>query len=199
MTGAGCPGRTWYGVALAVLILGGCVSGLFLWLRLAALETKLLRFVFPGTVELALEEPGTYTIFHEPRSLVDGRYYVSEDVSGMRVRVVSTESGAPLVLARPGMEETYSLRDHAGIAVLTFDLPAPERIRLSAAYDDGRSEPKVVLTVGHGFLGGLFGTVFATLAIGFGALGAAVAIGCVTYVKRRRAREQQQASAPTMA
>jgi hypothetical protein len=190
------PSRKWYAVALVIFVLGGAAAGLYVWSGLAALEAKLTRFVVPGTVELALAEPGTYTIFHEERAVLDGRYYASEDVAGMRIQVVSAATATPFALTAPGYDQRYSFGGHSGVAVFTFEVPAPEHVRLIAGFDDGRSAPQLVLTVGHGFMGNLFATVFATIGIAFAAFGIAAAIACVTYIKRRRASERQRASGP---
>ena len=92
------PGRVWYVVAVALLVLGLTGTRYFITTRFGTIEAKLTRFVVPGTVELTLEQPGSYTIYHEPNSVVDGRYYAAETVDGLRIRVVSAADNTPLAL-----------------------------------------------------------------------------------------------------
>lgn len=58
---------------------------------------------------------------------------------------------------------------------------------LIAWYENGRSEPLTVLTVGSGFVAGILITVFVALAIAFSGIGVAVAIIVVVVLARRRA------------
>ena len=77
---------------------------------------------------------------------------------------------------------------HAGVSILTFNVTSPGRYRVSAGYDDNRTEPKTVLTVATGFL-------WAAIVVmgGDGILWVQpilpIAIVAVTAVKRRQARK----------
>ena len=42
----------------------------------------MIRVVVPGNAVLTLDKAGRYTIYHEKKSTVDGRYYASETVNG---------------------------------------------------------------------------------------------------------------------
>ena len=76
----------------------------------------------------------------------------------------------------------------SGVAVFTFDITRPGVYRLSAVYDNGRSEPRVVLAVGSGFLLALFSIVLGALVFALGGMAAAVIIAVLVFVKRRRAQ-----------
>jgi hypothetical protein len=152
---------------------------------LAEIEAGMQRFVVPGTIELTLDQSGVTTIFHEPKSVFEGNYYALENISGLRASVTPAAGGASLPLSAPGGSETYDMGGHAGTAVLAFTAPAPGHYRLTVGYSDNRAEPKTVLTVSQGFLGSLLRTVFGGIAIGLGAVVAAVAIAVVTFIKRR--------------
>lgn len=181
------PGRYWYAVAVLLVVSGGVASGLLMWSRLANLDAGLTRFVVPGSALIELPEAGAYTIFHESRSVIEGRIYVTENVAGLRVGVRSDETGEPVSLTRPSGSSSYSFGGYTGESVLSFELAKPGRYRLSASYPDGRGEPQTVLAVSHGFISRLLTTIFGVIAIGFASFGAAVAIGVVTFLKRRRA------------
>lgn len=177
------PGRYWYAVAVLIVVSGGVAAGLLLWSRLANLEPGLTRLVVPGSALIELPEAGAYTIFHESRSVIEGRIYATENVAGRR----SEGTGEAMPLTEPSWSSSYSLGGHTGESVLSFELARPGRYRLSASYPDGRGEPQTVLAVGSGFVSRLLTTIFGVIAIGFASFGAAAAIGVVTFLKRRRA------------
>ncbi|HUF50764.1 MAG TPA: hypothetical protein VMN60_08025 [Longimicrobiales bacterium] len=181
------PGRIWYLIAVAVFILGGILAAAFAFLQLRGLGDELPQIVVPGSAELVLEEPGTYTIFHEAESFVDGRYYSAADVSGLSVEISSAETGAAVPLEPPGANMTYSLGGRSGRSVLGFEIEAPGAHRFTGFYDDGRSEPQTVLAVGHGFGRKLVLTIAGTIGIGLLAAGIAIAIVVITFGKRQRA------------
>jgi len=65
--------RAGYVLAAICLIAGVSVA---VWLGLSVywrLQNALTRVVVPGNDVLTLDEPGSYTIYHEPESVVDGQ------------------------------------------------------------------------------------------------------------------------------
>jgi hypothetical protein len=179
------PGRRWYLVALLLALLGAGAAAIFLMARLPSLDAGLVRMVVPGEMAMDLQR-GSYTIFHEYRSVFDGRLFESDNVSGLRV-TVSAAAGEPVSLT--GATDTrYSLNGHSGISLAAFEVDTPGRYTLVAAYRD-RQGPEAVLAVGRGIIGKIFGLVLATIAIALAGIGGGIALASVTYVKRRRARE----------
>src|SRR5437764_4980789 len=83
------PGRYWYAVAALVWLAGAAGAFAFLRFQLMDLAPGLMRVVVPGSTVLDLSEPGSYTIFHESESVLDGRIYAVENVSGLRVTLRS--------------------------------------------------------------------------------------------------------------
>jgi hypothetical protein len=181
------PGRGWYVLAGVLVIAAIAASAVFVVYRVSGLGSRLLQVVVPGQAELSLDEPGSYTIFHEYNSVVDGRVYSSASLSGLRVRVTSPE-GRAVKLTSPTTTSRYSFSGREGIAVFTFDVAKPGLYRVAASYENGRAEPRTVLTVGGGFVGGVIVTVLVTLLIAFAGIGAAIAVAVVVYLARRRAR-----------
>jgi len=178
------PSRIWFLVAFVVFLGGGTGAWLLISSRLASVETGIQRVVVPGTADLTLAEPGTYTIFHEPSSVIDGKLYVSENINGLTVGVVSVDKGPSVDVTVPAGSESYSIGGHSGVAVLAFTIGSPGRYRLSASYDGGNAEPRAVLAVAHGILGRMIGAIFGGIALGLGGFVTAVAITIVTAVKR---------------
>ena len=179
----------WFVVA-ALIAVGGFVAAYFhLMPRIGGLESRLMQVVMPGSATLALAEPGTYTIFHEHKATVGGRYYASASADGLTLRLESA-GGARVPLSVPATSSSYSIGNRAGTSIYAFTVTAPGTYRLSGTLASGRNEPRIVLAVGRGFMAEIFGLVGSTLAIVFGALGLAGAIVVATLVQRARARKQ---------
>lgn len=178
------PGRKGYVIAGVVLLVGVIAFGAILYLGLRGLSMQ--RVIVPGATELGLDEPGRYTIYHESRSVMDGRVYDVADVAGLTVELVSAETGESVPLDAPGANTTYELRGRSGRAVLTFEVGRPGAYRLSADYPAGGG-PETVLAVGKGLGTRIAMTVAGAIALGLGSFLLAVAIAVVTFVRRRRA------------
>lgn len=181
------PSRWWYVVAAVVVFAGFAGMADFLLPRLTKLTDALIQVVAPGETKLSLKEPGTYTVFHEERSVVDGRLYQSQTISGLRVTVQSAATGQEIPVLPAAFNETYSLGSRSGASAFTFEIAEPGSYRLVAAYDDGRSEPRVALAIGHNFLSSLMLTILGSLAIVFGAIALAIIIVIVVWQRRSAA------------
>jgi hypothetical protein len=180
------PGRTWYAVAAGILLLGIAGFALVLFTRLKDLGSGLEQVVVPGETELALDA-GTYTIFHEHRSVVDGRFYSApENVPGLRVRVVSAASGRELPVRPPGGDASYSIGGRSGVAIFSVDVPEPGRYRVSGDVPGGGGP--YVLALGSGFGRRLLTTILGAIAVALLSFVAALTVAIVTFVRRRRAR-----------
>jgi len=179
------PSRRWYFAALLLALTGAAGAAIFLWARLPSLDADMVRMVAPGEMAMDLQ-PGSYTIFHEYRSVVKGQFYESNDVSGLRVRI-SAAAGEPIALTG-ATDARYTLNGHSGVSMAAFDIATAGRYILSAAYRD-KQGPEAVLAVGEGMIGRIFGLVLGTIAITFAGVGGGIGVASVTYVKRRRARE----------
>jgi hypothetical protein len=175
-------------VAPVILVAGVMGARYLIFTRLDAVAASMRRFVVPGTAELTLEQPGTYTIYHEASSVIDGKLYVSENVNGLQVRVAAVPGDVPVQVSTPGGSENYSMGGASGVAVLAFDVTSPGRYRLTAGYDGGKTEPKVVLMVARGMLRRMMSAIFGGIALGIGGFAVALAIIVTTAVTRGRAR-----------
>lgn len=177
--------RLWYVVAGAIALAGLVAAALYVVPRIGMVDQGAIRIVMPGSAVLALDTPGSYTIFHERRSVVDGRYYASDSVDGLKV-MLADPRGAPVALVEPGMSSSYQMGNREGRAILAFDAAEPGRYRLSASLASGATEPKVVLAVSQGLVGGIIQLVFTTLGIAFGSLGVAGLLVAVVAWRRSK-------------
>ena len=177
--------RLWYVVAGVIGLAGLVAAVLYVMPRIGAVDRGTIRVVMPGSAVLVLDRQGSYTIFHERQSVVDGRFYASNSADGLRLSLAG-EGGAPIALTEPGMETSYSMGSHEGRSIFAFEVAAPGRYRLSGRLDNGAAEPKVVLAVSQGLVGGIFRLVFTTLGLGFGGLGLAGLIVAIVAWRRSK-------------
>ena len=182
--------RIWYIVAVAVFLAGISAAGILAWSAYSNLDRSMDRVVVPGSKVLSLDEPGTYTIYHETHSVVDGRVYASETISGMRVHVTDEAGGAAIPVTTPTGTTRYSTSGHTGVSVLAFEIGRPGRYRIDAGYDGGRTEPAVVLAIGQLSVGGLVMTIFGAIGSAVAGVIGGIVIALITYFTRDRARRR---------
>lgn len=180
------PGRGWYALAVLPAICGFAAMGVILFTSLSKLDDGLEQIVVPGARELRLE-PGPHTVFLEYNSVVDGRVYRVDQVSGLAVRVEAA-NGAPVAVRAPMGSSYYTLGGRQGEAINVFDVEQAGAYRISADYD-GAAGPQTVIAVGQGFMGALLASVFGGLGAAF--LGVFLASGAAlwVYLARRRVRQ----------
>jgi hypothetical protein len=190
VTESGAPARWWYLVAVLVALAGVAVAGFLVVRTISGAGEDLQRLVVPGEVEVLLDEPGTYTIYYEHRSVVDGRMFATAgtDVSALLVVVEEADTGEDVQLTAPRGNVEYEFGPHAGRAVFNFSVGDPGGYLVKARYPEGTQGAEVVLAVGQGVGRRIATGLLAGIGIPFVAFGLAVIIAVVTYVSRRRAR-----------
>lgn len=180
------PSRLWYALAALTVLAGFAGMAAFMVPKLSAMGDDLIQIVVPGQADLSLEKPGSYTVFHEKQSVVDGTVYASNTISGLKVTVSNAETGTDVPLTASSANMSYSFASRSGTSVFEFEIATPGRYRLTAAYEGGRAEPKLVLAVGQGFVGGLLKTIFTAIGIAFtGVIAAAITV-IVVWRKRKK-------------
>ena len=176
------PGRAAYLLGCLPILAGFGVMIALLVVNLPKMSDDLHQIVVPGARELTLEA-GEHMVFLETRSMVDGRSYVADDVSGLAVSVVNAD-GLPIAVSPPSGTATYSLGGREGYAIAVFEVVTAGRHTVSEAYEDGVAAPETVIAVSGDFMGGLMGTAFSGLTAAFVGLLGAVAV--VLWVRSRR-------------
>ena len=184
-----------YWLAPIPLVLGLAIAGWLVWNEIAALQNALTRLVVPGSTVLTLDEPGTYTIYHEADSAVDGKLYSAPNIAGLSVKVAAEANGEQIAVVVPGFSSSYSIGGHSGKSVLAFDIATPGRYRLSAQYASGSSGVQTVLAISRGFVGRLIGTIFGAIASVFAGFLAGLVLVLTTYFGRRKVLRPAQAGA----
>ncbi len=173
----------WFVVAAVIAIAGFVASGLYVLPRISSIDAGMIRIVVPGSGAIVLDKPGTYTVFHEKRSTVDGQYYASESVPGLRIELVSDRDGTPVRLVEPSTSTEYTIGNRKGASIFAFTIDQPGRYRLTTRMSSGQA----VLAIGQGTFGAIFAIVGGALAIAFGGIAVAGIIVALTLWQRSKA------------
>ena len=178
----------WFVVAGVIALASLVGAGLYLMPRIAAIDEGTTRVVVPGSAVITLDRPGHYLIFHEARSVVDGRVYQARLGDGVRITLVPEGGGPPVALVAPKMSTEYEIGCCVGRSLLAFDIERPGRFRLSASPANGGDEPKTVLAVSQGVVGRIFHLILVMLGISSIGLGIAGALVLLVVRARLKAR-----------
>jgi len=177
----------WFVVAGLIAVASFVGAAVYLMPRIAAAEARAMRVVVPGNTMLVFDKPGPYMIYHEKKSMVDGRYYASENVDGLSLALTADATGAPVKLVEPKTNTSYMIGNRSGTSIYAFTLDQPGRYRLAANLAGGRGDAKAVLAIEQGMIGAMLGTIFGAIAIAFAGLGVAGAIVFAVVWQRSKA------------
>jgi len=192
------PGRVWYWAAGGIGAMALVAFVAILFNGIASMGDALPQMLGPGQIEISLDEPGTYTVFHEHESIFEGQYYSSpEIVSGLTVRVRYKDSGETIKVAAPNVNSNYAVSGRSGVGIFEFDIVEPGRYRITAAYANGQATPPVMLAIGHDFMGGLMATIFGAIGVMMVGAGLVISIAVITFVKREKALRAMQGGKTT--
>lgn len=183
----------WHYLAGAIVIVAGAVSfGIFLFIRLMGMMPE-IQVVVPGEHEIHFSDSGTYTVFYEYRSEVDGRVYATtQSLSGLLVALRSKDDFREVTLSSPSASTEYSFGGRSGVSVLKFDIDEPGTYILNADYPPGADGPDVVLAIGQL---NLLRTILIALAIFFVPLIAGAFVIVRAFLQRRKATRESAATA----
>jgi hypothetical protein len=191
------PGRAFYALGIVILIAGIGFFVMFLFTGIVGLAGRTTRVVVPGEKELVLSEPGKYTVFHEYKSVIDGKVYASSpQLADLDITLRDQASEEKVKLSPTAVSSTYNIGGRSGYGVFDFRIDRPGTYLLSANYLEDRPGPETVLAVSHGFVTDLVKLIFASIGILFGTLAVSILIIVITLVKRRNAIDRQKKWGP---
>jgi hypothetical protein len=192
------PRALWYWIG-AALILAAVVTSISMIIAGVVSTSRSVdhfaRFVAPGEATLTFTKGGTYTIYYEYRSTVDGKSYsTSSDPPPLSLTLRNASGGTVPVKAKSN-EVSFSVNDRAGKSIAEFSIAGPGTYTLTAD-SPGNNEP-FVLAIGKSVFGTLLAWAVSGLVIGFVLGVAGVVIIIVTAVKRGRRKRAAKASYPS--
>jgi len=184
------PSRFFYVLAAMVFVFGVAGFVFFLVRSLLGMDEGFVRVVVPGTSEVELVEAGEYAIFHEYRSVIDGKTFSGgASLAGMQVSLTAKDTGEEIKLSPMTVNSTYNMSGRSAYGVFSANIDAPGLYEISAYYPEGVSGPDTVLSLSHGFVGDLLVTIFSSIAILGGSILAAILIVVTTLVLRAKAAQ----------
>jgi len=122
---------------------------------------NLTQVVVPGSKDITFAESGAYAVYYEYRSVVDGAVYASSETPpALACTLTSKSTGANIGVVPDYVEtNTYSTKDRerVGVLIQSITIDDPGSYTFSCRYEDGKSEPEIVLAVGPNFVWEFFG------------------------------------------
>jgi len=176
----------WFVLAGVIAVAGFVAGGFHVASGLGGIESRLMQVVMPGGVALNLKEPGTYTIYYEHKSVVDGRVHVGAGMGGLRLSMRGPGGDVQLVPNSAGATYTFGSRE--GRSIYSFTATAPGEYRITGTLPDGRAEPTVVLAIETGLIGGMARMIGGAIGMAFGGLAIAGILVFVTLWQRQKAK-----------
>jgi hypothetical protein len=154
-------------LAIAGAIVLACLVGalIYLVLRLSDSDERMTRIAGPSIAQFGLAKPGTYTIYHEKKAVVDGVYYASESVAGLKLVLTSLATGAEVKLGEPGIGASFAPDDRTGTPIYAFTIEQPGRYRLVTSAPVAVLQPPAVLAIGYDKVGSVLGTTGGVIAV----------------------------------
>jgi hypothetical protein len=194
VTHAVLPSRKWYLVAAVLFSIGVIVFGVTLWAAIGEVHQKvndLKRVAVPGQVSVPLEKPGTYTVYYEKRSVMNGQPYTAPDPLPEIALKVTGPDGESVEVSRKKSADMYDLDRYAGTGTWQFEVTKAGPYQLQVPPAESAPDAKLVLAVGQLGLKQRFDQVWGL----FGAAGllailivASAVMALLTFTARIRAK-----------
>lgn len=180
MGGPDVPGKGWYWAAGA-LALGSTLAAVALiaWLILSLGSDN--QFLVPGRLAINIEQPGKVVIWHDHRTVFQGRSYDAPGrlPVGARIRAIEEASGRELeVGATLGASSASGNSRRVSVAQFRAEQPGRHLVLV-----EGTFEPRV-FSAGADFLPRLLWSIFGAVALVL--VGWGLAIGLFAWVFIRR-------------
>jgi len=172
------PGLGWYALAGAVFVAGLAVGGILVWSFIAGFEPA-VRFLAPGAVQVSVAAPGDQIVWHEHRTLYQGRAFnvASAMPDGTRYRVQASDGSPIAIEPHSGMSSEGS--EGRSVSVAHFAAPYAGVYRVLV---EGLTEPRV-MAVGPNRAWPIMKLVGEVSLLVVLALGAAIAIGLYGFLR----------------
>ena len=182
----------WYiSIGVVLFLLGVGLFVYFLFSGIVHITDSLTQVVVPGRAELTLTTPGTYAVFLEEQSVVNGRIYsTTEAVNGLQCSVVSLPGKQKIDLRRPAGSTTYDVGGRHGRSVLEFQIREPGQYEFACDYPGESKGPQAVVAVGKGVGAGILRTIGLSFVSILGGMISGALVIIVVVVMRERAKKK---------
>ncbi len=169
-------------------ILGTIISVVFAAFMIISPMNGIQQLLVPNQDTISFEEEGTYTIYYEYNSVVDGVYYSTEDsaINELGISVSSVNTNEQMSVEQSTGTSTYSLNSREGVSIMKVTITAPGEYKVLIESPTVTEDNPIVLAFSNGNMAtGIIIAVFGTMAIsGFSLITSVVFL--ILGIKRRR-------------
>lgn len=167
-----------YLLAAALALAGAAFAALVVYRFIAGMQDP-ARFLAPGAGIVVTEKPGSFVIWHEYRTLYEGRTYeaATQLPGGARLRITDPQGRDLEVVASGGTTMRSDTAERASVARFDSLVAGPHRIAI-----DGDFEPRVI-AVGEDFMAPLLTTIGLAMAVAVIGIGAGGALALYVFLK----------------
>ena len=185
------PGLGWYALAGAVFVGGLAIAAFLVWRFVVAFEPP-TRFLAPGAAQVSIARPGEYIVWHEHRTVYQGRAYdVAPTLPDGTRYLVEAPDGQRLALEpQTGMSSEGS--EGRAISVARFKASLAGTYRVAV---EGVVEPRVMAVAPNRIWPVLTLAGVVSLLV-LGTLGTAIAIGLYGFLRTVERPASGDAAAP---
>lgn len=182
------PSKIFYVVSGVILVIGIILFVIILISGIFSSVNKINnQVIVPGTKTIELKEAGKYSIFFEYRSVIDGKVFETNNISGLMCTLRNTETDEFIKLDNASVNSTYSVNGREGKSLFEFAINETGKYELKAWYETGDGE-EAVLAIGKGFGMALVRTIVTSIGTLFVSFGVSFVIFIVTFIKRKKAK-----------
>ncbi len=185
-----------YALPAVVVIIGFIGFGAYLYINIMSLAASMTQLSIPGGHYIDLDTPDEYIVFHEYRSVLDGRIYSSEQpLAGLGCSLESS-SGQGITLVAPTGNYKYSIGERSGRSVYKFVIDKPGRYFFACSYENGASGPEAILSIGQGFLTELLRVILGGMTLVATSILVAAGVFVFILMKRRKGSKKLSGEFP---
>ena len=197
MSGKSTGTKVFFFILAGVVILGGFVAfGYMLYSGIRGLTHELTRIQAPSDQTVDLRRSGTYTVFLETQTVIDGTIVRTPGlVNGLFIRVEPPD-GATIPVEASRSNSTYNFGGRSGVSLAEFTIEEPGKYRIVTGFVKKPPSHPVVLTLIQGFMRRLFGVILNSSAVLMASIFAAVIIVVLTVVRGRDDRKKPSPGRP---
>jgi uncharacterized membrane protein len=130
------PGLGWYALAGSVFLAGLALGGILVWRFVAGFEPA-VRFLAPGEARVSVAVPGDQVIWHEHRTVYQGRGFNVDATMphGTRYRVQAPDGSAVAVETQSGMSSESNEERSVSVAHFAASSAGVYRISVEGVTD----------------------------------------------------------------
>ena len=190
------PSRWWYGIAVAVFVVGLMGHLVYAYFVISAVFSNVHRLKMPGEYEINFDSPGVYRIFHEYVSRIDGEIFSANknDYQQLMITVYSerTKKQIPLL---PDSIENYNDNDlYIGFSIYKFKVSEIGHYIIKTENKDGRDAPNIVISIKPSLSSQIGRLILLSSLYSIMIFMLTVTIFLITFIRRRKAKEYQRNS-----